>query len=210
MTTRRDLIKAAAAVPLAFIPFSTADGMRAADHAMRALEEAGAGTAYVPTWFHADEWRQVRILVDLIIPKDARSGSATDAGVPEFMDFICKDYAPSYNWMRDALRWIDGFAYDSHHKNFVKCTVAERRALLDQIAWPRQAKKELADGVRHFNNLRDFTASGFFSSKMGVDDIGYIGNQAIPEFPGCPKPALDKLGVNYDLMKNRIPWQGGT
>lgn len=208
MTTRRDLLKAAAVAPLVFTPIAPADAMRAAEHAMRALDDQAAGSAYAPQWFHADEWKQVRVLVDLIIPKDARSGSATDAGVPEFMDFICKDYAPSYNWMREGLRWIDGFAFNTYHKNFVKCTPAERRALLDQIAWPRKATKELAEGVAHFNRLRDFTASGFYSSKMGVDDLQYIGNQAIPEWPGCPKPALDKLGVTYDVMKSRVPVQG--
>ena len=197
MTTRRDLLKAAAAAPLAFIPLSPADAMRAADHAFAALEKQTPASPYAPKWFHADEWKELRIIVNMIIPRDATSGSATDAGVPEYMDWTCKEYAPSYNWTREALRWIDGFAYSTYHKNFVHCTDAERHALFDQIAWPAKAAKELAEGVRHFNNLRDFTASGFFSSKMGVADLKYVGNVAIPVWNGCPKPALDHLGVSY-------------
>lgn len=195
--SRRDVLKAAIVAPLAFIPFADADGEFAAHHAMAALQGQVAGVAYVPKYFHADEWKQMRVLVDLIIPKDERSGSATDAGVPEFMDFICSEYPNYQAWVRDALRWLDGFAYDSYHKNFVNCSDAERRALLDQIAWPAKAAPELRTGVQYFNQLRDFTASGFFSSQMGVKDIGYIGNTAVAEWHGCPKPALDHLGVKY-------------
>jgi hypothetical protein len=193
---RRDILKAAAVAPLAFAPFSSAEGNKAALHAAAALEGQAQGAPYAPKYFKPDEWKQVRILVDMIIPRDERSGSATEAGVPEFMDWICNDN-PSYGWTREALRWLDGFAFTSYHKAFAKCTDAERRALLDQIAWPRTAKRELLEGVNYFNRLRDFTASGFFSSQMGVKDIQYMGNVAIPEWKGCPKPALDHLGVSY-------------
>ncbi len=201
--SRRDLLKTAAFASAAFIPFTSTDGARAALHAMVALESEQKGAPYVPKYFKPDEWKELRILVDLIIPKDARSGSATDAGVPEFMDWIANEY-PSYSWSRDALRWIDGFAYTSFDKSFVKCTDKQRRELLDQIAWPKKAKKELAEGVGHFNRLRDFTASGFFSSQMGVKDLEYIGNVARPEWPGCPPKALKHLNVSYDDMKSRI------
>jgi gluconate 2-dehydrogenase gamma chain len=192
----RDLIKAAAVVPLALAPFSSADGARAALHALAALEDQAQGTPYKPKYFKPDEWKAVRVLVDLIIPRDERSGSATEAGVPEFMDWICNEY-PSYSWMREALRWLDGFAYDTHSRAFARLPDAHRRELLDQIAWPAKAKPELREGVNHFNRLRDFTASGFFSSQMGVKDLQYIGNVALPEWRGCPKPALDHLGVSY-------------
>ena len=195
--TRRDLLKAAAVAPLAFTPFSTTDGAKAALHALAALEGQAQGTPYHPKYFKSDEWKEIRILVDLIIPKDVRSGSATEAGVPEFMDWLCADNPANYQWMRDALRWLDGFAYDSFHKAFANCTDAQRRELLDQIAWPKNAKRELTEGVNFFNRLRDFTASGFFSSQLGVQDLQYMGNVAIPEWKGCPKPVLDKLGVSY-------------
>ena len=193
---RRTVVKAAAMAPLAFTPFSSTDGASAALHALGALEAQSQGTPYRPKYFKPDEWKAVRILVDLIIPRDERSGSATEAGVPEFMDFICSDNA-SYEWMRDALRWLDGFAYDTHSQAFANIADKHRRELLDQIAWPAKAKAELREGVAFFNRLRDFTASGFFSSQMGVKDLQYMGNVSRPEWPGCPKPALDHLGVSY-------------
>jgi gluconate 2-dehydrogenase gamma chain len=195
--TRRDILKAALVAPLAFVPFSEADATRAAHHAMAALQGQAAGAAYAPKFFHADEWKQLRVVVNLIIPKDERSGSATDAGVPEFMDFICTEYPNYQTWIRDGLRWLDGLAYDTYHKNFANCADAERRAMLDQVAWPAKAKPDMLAGVQFFNRMRDFTASGFFSSEMGVKDIGYIGNTAVSEWNGCPKPALDHLGVRY-------------
>jgi gluconate 2-dehydrogenase gamma chain len=194
--SRRDVIKAAIVAPLAFVPFTSEDGARAALHALAALEDQAQGTPYKPKYFKSDEWKEVRILVDLIIPRDERSGSATEAGVPEFMDWICNEY-PSYSWVREALRWLDGFAYDTHSQAFARLLDKHRRELLDQIAWPAKATAELREGVNHFNRLRDFTASGFFSSQMGVKDLQYIGNVALPEWPGCPKPALDHLGVSY-------------
>jgi gluconate 2-dehydrogenase gamma chain len=199
VSTRRDVLKAAAAaVPLSFLPVSTADAERASEFAAEALEQSQkTGAPYTPKFYKADEWKELRVLVDMIIPKDTKSGSATDAGVPEFMDWLANDNPPSYQWSRDALRWIDGFAYNAFGHNFVKCTVAQRHELLDQIAWPKQTKPALADGVSFFNRLRDFTASGFYSSKMGIADIGYIGNVARPEWHGCPKPALDHLGMSY-------------
>lgn len=196
--SRRDILKAAAvAAPLAFAPFAQADGMRATAHAMEALQGRAAGVPYEPKFFHADEWKALHVLVDLIIPKDERSGSATDAGVPEFMDFICVAYPDYQPWVRDGLGWLDGLAYDTYHKNFANCSDAEHRAMLDQIAWPAKAKPEVRAGVQFFNRIRDFTASGFFSSQMGVKDVGYMGNTAVTEWRGCPKPALEHLGVKY-------------
>ena len=195
--SRRDILKAAIVAPLAFVPFAEADAMRAAEHAMAALQGQAGGAPYARKFFHVDEWKQLRVLVNLIIPKDERSGSATDAGVPEFMDFICSEYPNYQMWVRDGLRWLDGLAYDTYHRNFANCSDAERRSMLDQIAWPAKASPEMRAGVQFFNSMRDFTASGFFSSEMGVKDIGYIGSTAVSEWNGCPKPALDHLGVKY-------------
>lgn len=193
---RRDVVKAAvAAAPLAMLPVTPAEAENAALYVEAALQGAAQGAVYKPKWFQPDEWAEIKVMVDLIIPRDAKSGSATDAGVPQYMDFFCSEY-PSYAWVRDALRWFDGFAYNSYQKSFVKCTEAERRAMLDQVAWPAKAAPAVRDGVNHFNRLRDFTASGFFSSRMGVRDIGYIGNVARPTWNGCPPAALKHLGVD--------------
>ena len=127
------------------------------------------------------------MLVDLIIPKDERSGSATDAGVPEFMDFICarEPELPDVGPRRPALARRDSPTTRTTGTSRTAPT-RERRAMLDQIAWPAKAKPEMRAGVEFFNRIRDFTASGFFSSQMGVKDIGYIGNTALAEWKGCP------------------------
>jgi len=138
------------------------------------------------------------MLVDYVIPRDARSGSATDARVPEFMDFLMADKdgsATSKLAMRGGLAWLDGECRRRFRKNFVTATDAQRRLVLDDIAWPKKAPAELSHGVAFFNRFRDLTASGFFSSEMGWRDVRYVGNVALPEWNGCPPEALRKLGV---------------
>jgi hypothetical protein len=151
----------------------------------------------VPRFFTPHEWRTVRVLVDLIIPRDERSGSATDAGVPEFMDFIMVDQPGARTAMRGGLRWVDHECERRFGKTFVDCAHAQQTALLDDIAWPARAKPEMSQGVAFFNNFRDLTASGFWSSRMGVADLRYIGNAVVREWKGCPEEALKKLGVSY-------------
>jgi len=165
--------------------------------AARAREALGRGAPYEPKHFTAHEWDTVRLLVDLIIPKDDRSGGATDAGVPEFMDFMLGDDPDLQTPIRGGLAWLDHECDDRWTKTFVACSDAERTALLDDIAWPKKAKPEHAAGVAFFNSFRDFTASGFFSSKLGVQDLRYMGNTFVAEWKGCPPEALDKLGVRY-------------
>ena len=158
---------------------------------------AERGQQYQPKVFTPQEWRTVRVLVDLVIPKDARSGSATDAKVPEFMDVFMGTRENMRTWMRTGLTWLDEETQKRFKKTFVECNDAQRKAVLDDIAWPRRARTEMLAGVRFFNNFRNFTASGFWSSKMGVDDLRYMGNRPIAQWNGCPQPALNKLGVRY-------------
>jgi gluconate 2-dehydrogenase subunit 3-like protein len=168
---------------------ATAVGGKAADSA-----HTVAG-AYQPTVFTPHEWETVNVLVDIIIPRDERSGSATDAGVPEFMDRILVLYPEDSLPIRGGLAWLDHECADRFGRPFVQCTTNERNAVLDDIAWPSRAKPEFSQGVAFFNRFRDFTASGFFSSKMGVADLQYEGNTYVPQWTGCPPAALHKLGV---------------
>lgn len=150
-----------------------------------------------PRFFTPHEFDTVRVLVDLIIPRDERSGSATDAGVPEFIDFMMTDRPNMQTEVRGGLAWMDAECMRRCGKTFVDCTDAERRALLDDIAWPKKARPEMSQGVAFFNRIRDLTASGFWSSKMGVEDLQYRGNTYVREWTGCPPEALEKLGVHY-------------
>ncbi len=198
MTDRRDFVKFLAAAPLAHFAVTALDLEDAAERTRDTLEKlAERGQQYQPKVFTSAEWRTVRVLVDLVIPRDARSGSATDAKVPEFMDVFMGTRENMRTWMRTGLTWLDEETKKRFSKAFVDCDDAQRKAVLDDIAWPRRARPEMQAGVRFFNNFRNFTASGFWSSKMGIDDLQYMGNRPTATWNGCPAPALNKLGVRY-------------
>ncbi len=148
-------------------------------------------------FFTPHEWSTVRLLTDIIIPRDEKSGSATDAGVPEFMDFVMMDGDDDRRTaMRGGLAWLDTECRERFDgPNFVDCTDDQRKVVLDDIAYPERAPEHLSHGVRFFNSFRNMTASGFWSSKMGVEDLQYMGNTVVPEWTGCPEEQLDKLGL---------------
>ncbi len=188
---RRETIKLlAGAAAVSFAPDAV---RRAAEFAAKVRGEG----SYEPKHFTPHEWDTVRLLVDLIIPRDERSGSATDAGVPEFMDFMLGDDPDLETPIRGGMAWLDHACDDRYGKTFVTASDGERTALLDDIAWPKKAKPEHSAGVAFFNSFRDLTASGFFSSKLGVQDLRYIGNTFVAEWKGCPPEALAKLNVSY-------------
>jgi hypothetical protein len=197
---RRDAIKFLAAAPLASFAVTALDLERAALRTREVLAQlAERGQQYRPGVFSAQEWRTVRILVDLVIPRDERSGSATDAGVPEFMDVFMAEREGMQRWMHAGLAWLDGECRQRFRRPFADCTPVQRTAVLDDIAWPKRAREDLQPGVRFFSRFRDFTASGFWSSKMGVEDLRYTGNTALAAWNGCPPAALEKLGVRYEV-----------
>jgi gluconate 2-dehydrogenase gamma chain len=200
-TSRRDALRLIGAAPLAVgFGVSAAEALEASDTAARAVRAAAAaGQAYTPKFFTAHEWETVRVLVDLIIPRDERSGSATDAGVPEFMDTLMMDAADGprekenrQTAMRGGLAWLDAQCRRRFGHDFTACTDAERTALLDDIAYTKKG-----DGQPHpfFAGFRDLTASGFWSSKLGIEDLGYQGNRFVREWKGTPPEVKAKLGV---------------
>ena len=193
---RRQAVGLLAAAPLAGT-FGVSPA--AAQNGSRFIREllATPGQTYAPQFFSPHEWQTVRLLVDLVIPKDDRSGSATDALVPEFMDFILNEYHEEQLWMRGGLAWLDTEARRRFGTDFVSAQDAQRTAILDDIAWPAKAPTGLHQGVNFFNQFRDLTASGFWSSQMGVADIQYKGNVFVAEWQGCPPDQLAKLGVRY-------------
>jgi hypothetical protein len=197
---RREVVQLLAATPLATAfdwSLEDAEQARRAAKAAR-MKAAESGAQFVPQFFTSHEYVTVRVLADLIIPPDARSGSASDAGVPEFMDFIILDQESRQTSMRGGLAWLDAQCRKRFDKTFVECTPDERRAVLDDIAWPERARPEMSHGVAFFNSFRDLTASGFWSSRIGIEDLQYQGNNFMPEWTGCPPEALNKVGVRYD------------
>ena len=193
---RRTMLQLLGSAPVAAgLTWTDAEAAQAATSAQRARKTAAAKGPYKPKFFTAHEWATVRVLVDIIIPKDERSGSATDATVPEFMDFLMDDQTNRRTAMRGGLAWIDHQCEERYDKRFIECSDEQRTAVLDDIAWPAKAKPEFAHGVAFFNSFRDLTAAGFWSSKMGVQDLQYTGNVPVAVWKGCPDEALKKLGL---------------
>jgi hypothetical protein len=195
---------------MALLPFAAAWDLSAPqiERASRAFDIVASAAPYVPKFFTAAEWKTASMLADYIIPRDERSGSATDAKVPEYMDWLMADKEASESTrtgMRGGLAWLDLECSERFGKTFVKSTDAERRKVLDDIAWPKKARPDLSNGVAFFNRFRDLTAAGFFSSEMGYKDVKFVGNVFNPNWNGCPPEAMAKLGVSHDLMKTRIP-----
>jgi gluconate 2-dehydrogenase gamma chain len=196
--SRRDALQVLTAVPLAAALVFSSDYQKAWRFVDEVRRRASEGMPFAPRFFTAAEWRTAGILADMIIPRDERSGSATDAGVLEFMDFTLMDRPNLQKWMRPGLAWIDSQSKSRFRKAFADASEAQREQILNDISWPDRAPAALSDGVAFFNRFRDFTSSGFWSSRMGVKDLRYIGSTFNPNWNGCPPAALEKLGVNYD------------
>jgi gluconate 2-dehydrogenase gamma chain len=195
--TRREALRIVTSAPVAAaLVWTPAEARQAHEHADAARTQAAKqATPFKPRFFTAHEYATVSVLVDLIIPKDERSGSATDAGVPEFMDFMMIDQPRRQVAMRGGLALLDRLSTDRAGKRFVSATDRERRALLDEIAYTSNTDPGLSHAVAFFSSFRDLTASGFWSTKMGIADLQYRGNAFLSEWNGCPDAALKKLGV---------------
>jgi len=198
--SRRNALKIISVTPVAAgigLGDAVADEAHQAGHATPAQKPAVSGRkgAYQPKFFNAQEWATVALLANLIIPKDDRSGSATDAGVPEFIDFMMTDRPEWQVPMRGGLRWLDAESRARFQKDFKDVTDAERSALLDDIAYPLKAKPEFSHGVAFFSRFRDLVATGFWTSKMGIADLKYLGNVPNPGWQGCPDACYTHLGV---------------
>lgn len=147
-------------------------------------------------FFTQDEMATIAILADIIIPKDDVSGSATDAKVPEFIDFIVNDMPEHQIPMRGGLRWLDMQCLKMFDKSFADCSEQQRIQIVDEIAYPEKAKPEMKQGVAFFNLMRNLTATGFYSTEMGWKDIGYVGNSP-NQWNGVPDDVLKQYGLAY-------------
>lgn len=209
--SRRDALKVLGAVPVAAavaaLPQVVQQPVTPHTTPMQPAHPAPQPTTSAPQFFTAHEFATVALLADYIIPKDERSGSASDAKVPEYIDYMLADKEASLNnktAMRGGLAWLDAECEKRFQKTFRQASDAQRRQVLDDIAYPEKAKPEMSHGVSFFNRFRDAVASGFFSSAMGWNDLQYVGNVFNPGYDGCPPAALEKLGVSYDVMNTRV------
>ncbi len=149
------------------------------------------------TFFSDKEKKMVSVLSDIIIPKDDVSGSATEAGVPDFIEFMMKDYPKFQTPMRGGLMWLENKSIRDYDKSFTDLSHEQQTALVEKIAWPDKAEQEDKNGVKFFNLIRNLTCTGFFTSEMGIKDIGYVGNRP-NQWDGVPEDVLKKYGLSYD------------
>lgn len=150
-------------------------------------------------FFTPEEMKTLRILSDIIIPKDEVSGSASEAKVPEFIEFMVNDI-PSYQTpFRGGINWLNNYSNRSFGKNFNTITAKQRIEIIDKIAYPNDFEPALSHGVKFFSLMRNFTATGFYTTQMGFKDLDYKGNQ--PNFwDGVPQSVLDKYKLEYDAL----------
>jgi gluconate 2-dehydrogenase gamma chain len=202
---RREMLRRVGTIPVAAgMALSSARVQAAQEHVHKSAAKAAAGDGkpYAPKFFSPHEWATVRSLADVVIPADERSGGATDAHVPEFIDFILDDPLAEpreretlQTQVRGGLAWLDRECRARFSKPFVECATNERTAVLDDIAWPEKARPEMIAGAAFFILFRDLVASGFWSSRMGVADLKYSGNTFVAEWKGCPPEVLAKIGT---------------
>lgn len=203
--TRRNLIRILGVAPAA------AAAQTQAEHT-HAAPPAPAKKAYQRKIFEDHQWRSVQVLCDLIIPADEHSGSATAAGVPEFIDDWLdfrnrEDGDQNFSaGVLGGLAWLDTESTRLFQKDFAAAAPAEQKQILDRIAWPARAAAADRPWTSFFTRFRDLTVSGFFSSKMGVSDLPYLGNRAVAEWKGCDPKVW---AVIEERMKNGYQGLGG-
>jgi gluconate 2-dehydrogenase gamma chain len=156
-------------------------------HNLVQKEKAAAGK-YAPKFFPAKQYETLVSLCDTIIPKDEKSGGAVEAGAPEFIDLITSENVEYRTQFGGGLMWLDNHCIDEFGKVYMECTPEQRKTTLDLIAYRKNAKTrpDLQQGIAFFAALRDMTCDGFYTSKIGIADLQYIGNTSRTEFPGCP------------------------
>jgi hypothetical protein len=187
--SRRDVLRtlavgATAGSVLTMIPAQAAEFA----HNLVQKEKAAAAGKYAPKFFPAKQYETLVSLCDTIIPKDEKSGGAVEAGAPEFIDLITSENVDYQTQLGGGLMWLDNHCIDEFGKVYMECTPEQRKTTLDLIAYRKNAtaRPELHQGVAFFAALRNMTCDGFYTSKIGIEDLQYIGNVSRTEFPGCP------------------------
>jgi hypothetical protein len=159
-----------------------------------------------PKFFTKHEMGTIIVLEDIILPKDATSGSASDAKVHEFLEFIVKDMPEHQTPLRGGLRWLDMESLKRFGKAFKDSDAKQQIEIVEDIAYPevegaisknkRTIKPGMQQGVAFFSKMRDLVMTGFYTSEIGVKDLGYMGNTP-NQWNGVPDDVLKQYGYAY-------------
>ena len=188
--SRRDVLKTltmgvAGGGVLQVIPLEAAELAHQMVHKEKAAAPAGK---YAPKYFNAKQYEAISFLCDAIIPKDEKSGGALEAGAHEFIDLLTSENLDYQAALGGGLMWLDLHCIDQYGKVFMESAPEQRKEVLDLIAFRKNAKQDhsLSQGVAFFAFLRKMTCDGYYTSKIGIEDLQYIGNVTRSEWPGCP------------------------
>jgi hypothetical protein len=165
--------------------------LEAAEYAHRMVSAARAAAddhTYAPKFFSAHDYKMLQTLCQTIIPSDQDAKGAIEAGAPEFIDLITSENKDYQVALGGGLMWLDNTCVDRYENTYLECTPVQQKEILDLIAYQKNAKKDpsLGQGIEFFAFLRKLTADGYFTSEIGIEYLGYIGNTYVKEFPGCP------------------------
>jgi gluconate 2-dehydrogenase gamma chain len=165
--------------------------VQAAEHAhslIQAEKAASSGGTYKPKFFSAHQYKTLQALCQAIIPPDGKNGGAIEAGAPEFIDLLTSENSEYQLTLGGGMMWLDTTCGDRFNKTFVDCSAQEQTQILDLIAYRKNALTDpsISQGVAFFSFLRNLTVDGYFTSEIGIKDLGYIGNSYLRDFPGCP------------------------
>ncbi len=199
---RRDTLKALALAPIAGSAIMCKDVAISPENATMAHDEIAKTIATVGSYntkfLTSHEFESVSALVDVIIPKDEVSGSASDAKVPEWIDWNGWLHETAKTPLRGGIAWMDRQCRRRYDADFKDCTPEQQTAFVEDLAFPDHIAEDLGNfGKDYFNMMRNYSISGFYSSKMGHDDVKFMGNGYLDKFE-VPKEWLDHLGVSYD------------
>lgn len=172
-------------------------GMAAGPYGRTEKEKLHDAKVNGETFFNEHELATVAVLCNLILPATATAGSAIDAKVPEFIDFIVKDIKSHQLPLRGGMMWLDHRSARLFDADFISCTVQQQKQILDEIAYPDDVAPELAQGAEFFSRMRNLVLTGYYTTRMGIDDLGYQGNVA-NVWNGVPDEVLAKHGLSYD------------
>jgi hypothetical protein len=188
--SRRDILKtltlsAMTGSVLRVIPLEAAEY---AHRMVRAEKATAESQAYTPKFFFAHAYKTLQALCQAIIPSDEQAKGAMEAGAPEFIDLITSENKDYQVALGGGIMWLDNTCIDRYGKPYLDCTGAQQKEILDLIAFRKNAKQDpsLGQGIEFFSLLRKLTADGYFTSEIGIEYLGYVGNTFVKDFPGCP------------------------
>jgi len=199
--SRRDLFRIVGGGLLSAEFLTAQDAMDA--HAHMAMQSAAAtpkslngGPNYVPKHFNVQHFKTLRQLGDLIMPADATSPAASEAGAAEFIDFLCSKNDDLAAIFDGGLAWMDEYMKHKYGTDFLSSKPAEQTALLDLAYGNRGGSPETAGGAQFFTWARNMVVDAYYTSPVGVKDIGYMGSTVVSVF------SVPQVAVDYALKRS--------